>query len=434
VSPTDLSAPDPIDAAVSARNRSSPLTVFLAQMGEDVPADDGYVPLRYGRLAEDLTARGDKVVRVTPSFSHFRKTTRPTGVGWSDTEGEHVVVGTGTYSSSFDPRRVRFFGQYVTAVARELRARRHEVDVAVLAIPPPSIITACRAAVGRSVPIVADVRDLWPEALVVGRGERFMPAAEIGGSLISQELRLASAITAVTQPMLDWTPDPGVPRRLIPIGLQTRVLDQSRLPAANDPLKACFLSNHAHGYDFVPVLEGWTRYVGSLPAELQARAELAFIGVEPATEREREMVAADPTVRFLGRVKPEDLTGLLSGFDVGLAPALPEWETSVGNKVFDYLSAGLLMIHSITPTDTAAMDAEGLSRRCPLTIEGWTEAFAAITPPVLADLRAGRKERIDLADRLVGRQATTGVFVDLIDRVAAQHQTQHQTGHQSGQD
>lgn len=415
------SNPTPGSLRSSGRSGSkAPLTVLLAQMGEDVPADDGYVPLRYGRLAEDLTARGDRVVRVTPTFSHFRRSSRPAGIRWSETEGEHVVVATGTYGSSFDPRRVRFFGQYVTAVARELRSRRHEVDVAVLGLPPPSIVTACRAVVGRSVPLIADVRDLWPEALVVGRSERLMPAAEIGGNVISQELRLASAITAVTQPMLDWTPSPGVPRRLIPIGLQPRTLDPLSMPAADAPLQACFLSNHAHGYDFVPVLEGWARYVSSLPADRQGEARLCFIGVEPATEREREMVAAEPTAQFLGRVKPEELTTLLSGFDVGLAPALPEWEASVGNKVFDYLSAGLVMLHSITPTDTAAMDAEGLARRCPLTIEAWVDAFAAMTPDALADLRAGRKQRIDLADQMLGRRATTGVFIELIDQLVAE--------------
>ncbi len=394
-----------------------PLTIGIAQMGEDLPSDEGYAPLRYGRLAEDLTARGDSVVRITPTFSHFRRTNRQAGTEHSATEGEHVVIPTGSYESSFDPKRAKFFAQFVSGTAREFRNRRDELDVILVAIPPPSIVAACRAAVGRKFPIIADVRDLWPEAFAVGR-EELMPIATVGGTALSQELRLASAITAVTKPMLEWAPNLDRPRQTIPIGLRARTLDRAALPAAGAPLQACFLSNHAHGYDFVPVLKAWRTYVECL-GSAGSEARMGFIGVEPSGDEAKALAEADPTVEFLGRVTPDELPSLLSRFDVGLAPAIPEWEHSVGNKVFDYLSAGLYMLHSIAPSDTENMDAAGLSRRCELSLDAWAKTFASLNAERLGELRSERQGRIDLADHLYGREATSGAFIELIDRLAA---------------
>lgn len=395
-----------------------PLTVGIAQMGEDLPSDEGYAPLRYGRLAEDLIARGDSVIRITPTFSHFRKENRHARVEHSDTEGEHVVVQTVGYESSFDAKRARFFAQFVAGTAREFRSRRADLDVILVGLPPPSIVAACRAAVGRKVPIIADVRDLWPEAFAVGR-EDLMPLATAGGTALSQELRLATAITAVTKPMLEWAPKLDRPRLTIPIGLRPRTLDQSALPDEAAPLQACFLSNHSHGYDFVPVLKAWRAYVEQLDDRSVGEPLLGFIGVEPSGDEAIALAEADETVHFLGRVTPGELPSLLSRFDVGLAPALPGWEHSVGNKVFDYLSAGLFMLHSIAPSDTENMDAGGLSKRCELSLDAWSKTFVSFVPERLNELRADRQDRIDLADHLFGREATSGAFIELIDQLAA---------------
>lgn len=394
-----------------------PPNVFIAHHAEDVPADDGYVPLRYGRLAEDLVARGSHVVRVSPTFSHFRRAQRDPGTLQS-AEGEHVLIPTTGYDSSFDPKRLLFFAQLVKGAVTEIRARRDAIDVAVLGVPPPTMVGAVRSATRSSIPIIADVRDLWPEAFAVGR-PRLMPTAEVAGRMLSQELGLASAITAVTATMLDWAPETKKPRMVIPIGLRPRTLDVDARPNPGSPLQVCFLSNHSHGYDFVPVLTAWRDYVGSL-GDRGSQARLAFIGVEPSGDEAQRLAAEQETVEYLGRVSPEDLTTILSGFDVGLAPATPEWEVSVGNKVFDYLSAGLFMIHSVSPRETDVMDAKGLSKRCELDLASWTAAFTRFDEGELVRLRTSRQERIALADQLYGRTATSQTFIDLIDDLAGQ--------------
>ncbi len=390
-------------------------TIAIVHAGEDIPTDPGYVPLRYGRLAQLLTRRGDDVIRITPTFSHFRRAQRPAGIVESD-EGSHVLVPTVGYDSNYAPQRARYFVQLAAGSIRTLRPRRRSLDAVVLGVPPPGIVTAHRLALG-STPLLADVRDLWPEAFAVGRRAGLMPLAKLGGRILSQDLRSADGITAVSEPMLAWAPD--IPKRwhVVPIGLLPRPLDPATLPDPSLPLQVCFLSNHSHGFDFRPVFTAWNRHLSQMTDADRARARLAFIGCEPSTTAERELIGDEPTVEFLGRVAPDELTAMLGGFDVGVAPSSPEWEHSVGNKIFDYLAAGLFVLHSIDPATAAPIDQALLGRRLHRTADDWERALRELDDRRV-ELRAGRPDRIGLADRLFGPDATAGALVALIDEIA----------------
>lgn len=399
-------------SAGSTRPRKS---IAIVHAGEDTPMDDGYVPLRYGRLATELRARGDEVVRIGPTFSHFRRTQRSAGTHRSD-EGTHVLVPTCSYNSSFDPQRARYFVQLVRGAMRELRARSNDLDAVVLGVPPPGVVTACRSAVGPDVGLLADVRDLWPEAFAVGRRKQFMAAAEVGGTILSQDLRGADAITAVTQPMLDWAPDVPAKRHVVPIGLQRKPIERDHLPPNDAPLQVCFLSNHSHGFDFVPVLEAWQQYCASI--HNGHSASMGFIGCEPHTERERSLASNDATVRFHGRLAPDQVAATLSAYDIGLAPSTLEWAHSLGNKIFDYLAAGLYILHSIDPTAIAEVETRDLSRGCDRSTESWLTAFRELDAE-RSTLRSERETRIDRADASFGQRATAGALIDLIDQITS---------------
>lgn len=390
-------------------------TIAIVHAGEDIPTDPGYVPLRYGRLARLLTQRGDEVIRITPTFSHFRRTQRPPGVVESD-EGTHVLVPTVGYDSNYAPQRARYFVQLAAGSIRTLRPRRRSLDAVLLGVPPPGIVTAHRLALG-STPLLADVRDLWPEAFAVGRRAGLMPVAKAGGRILSQDLRSADAITAVSEPMLAWAPDIPKRRHVVPIGLLPRPLDPATVPDPSLPLQVCFLSNHSHGFDFQPVFTAWKRHRSQMTGAERDRARFAFIGCEPSTPAERELIDDEPTVEFLGRVAPDELTAILGGFDVGVAPSSPEWEHSVGNKIFDYLSAGLFVLHSIDPATARPLDRALLGRRLDRTAADWERALQELHDR-RAELRTERPARIERADQLFGPDATAGALAALIDEIA----------------
>lgn len=392
-----------------------PLRIVIVHQGEDVPGDPGYAPLRYGRLAEALTEQGHNVVRISPSFSHARRSPRQAGVT-SSVEGTHLVVPTVGYDGSMSRGRAVFTAQLLQGVFRYLRSERSTIDVVLVGVPPPGLATTARLAVGRRVPVLGDVRDLWPDALAVGRLEKWAPVARLGGRVISQELRLATATTAVTEPMLRWIPERSR-GEVVPIGMSDRDLEPHLLPLAGVGLRACFVSGHSHGFGFKPVLEGWNRFVGEVTAAGESDESapvLTFIGAAPSDSGALALAEADSTVDLVGRVTAVEVAPRLNGADVGLYPSLPSWAYSLGNKVFDYMSSGLYLLHSIEPGVAADIDGAGLGRHVAPTADDWFKAFLDLHRG-RQELRAQRTDRIATARSRFGPEATTGRLCQLIE-------------------
>jgi glycosyltransferase involved in cell wall biosynthesis len=65
-------------------------------------------------------------------------------------------------------------------------------------------------------------------------------------------------------------------------------------------------------------------------------------------QRSRSLGLDADTVRFLGRVPYSDAVRMLQGADVGVVPhkANESWNTTIPNKLFDYMSAGLAVLTS----------------------------------------------------------------------------------------
>lgn len=393
------------------------LKIVIVHQGEDVPGDPGYVPLRYGRLAEALTARGHSVVRISPSFSHARRTSRPTEAS-SSAEGAHVIVPTSGYVGSMSRGRAVFTAQLLSGAYRYLRAERSTIDAVVVGVPPPMLAATAKLAVGRRAPVLADVRDLWPDALAVGRLERFAPAAQLGGKIISQELRLASMTTAVTEPMLRWIPA-AAQGEVVPIGMSDRQLDSTLLPPPDAGLRVCFVSGHSHGFAFRPVLEGWCRFQVEVSrlGEAKPDPQLTFIGAPPSDDGALALAEADPTVEMVGRVPASEVVARLNSMDVGLYPSLPSWAYSLGNKVFDYLSSGLYVLHSLEPGVGTEIDRDGLGRRVDLAADEWHKAFGQLHRD-RGLLRNARQSRTASAQLVYGPEATSGRLCVLIEQLA----------------
>lgn len=375
-------------------------------MGEDVPSDEGYRPLRYGRLALHLRGLGYRVVRISPSFSHFRREQRNPGQFESE-EGTHVVVQTGGFEATIGVDRAKFIGQFMSGTRSYLRSASLDDSLVIVGVPPTGMIANVRATVGRDTPIIADVRDLWPDAMAVGRASWLEQPFRIIGRATSRELLLADEVVAVTEGMAAWAPK-STGATTIPIGLpQVKASDAS----PSDGLRACFLSNHTHGFDFDTVLASWQDFARQQSADVR----LDFIGAEPQTPVARALVDEDESIGALGRILPEDLPNTLATYDLGLVPSLPEWSYSVGNKVFDYLASGLVVLHSMQDGVSDEFEANGLGSFVPLTQGDWTKAFEAAASAITSS-RPERAERIERAEALYGIEAVCSRFEETISR------------------
>ncbi len=381
--------------------------VVIVHQGEDIPGDENYAPLRYGRLAAALTADGVEVTRLVPSFRHLNREQRSTNQELLSQEGAVHVVPTASYEGSISLGRARFTTDFVTGAARYLHQNRHFIDATLIGVPPPGMVAAGRLALGPKRRLVADVRDVWPDCLAVGPRASWEPMLKVVGRLVSQEMRLATATVAVSQPMLDWVPARAA-TAVVPIGMAGKPLKSENFPEADSSLKVCFISNHTLGFAFIPVLRGWSDFVDSLQPD-DPEPEFAFIGAEPAEPAAHELASRLPSVRFAGRVGPDQVGGMLSRFDVGLAPTTPRFGDSLANKVFDYLGAGLFVSHSMDPAVSQSLDQAKLAKHIPLVAADWAEHFANLHAN-RSTLRVKRIARLAQAEALFGQGQTTALL------------------------
>lgn len=380
----------------------------IVHHGENLPNRSGYVPLRYGRLAEDLTDRGATVVRVSPAFNHLHR-------DWNaecgrSSEGEHVLIDTPEYGASFSISRADFLRRFVTGSGRYLSERDGQFDAVLVGVPPPGMVRRVSRSVSSDVAVLADIRDIWPQALAVGKLRALHGVASIGGFLLSQEMRVADAVTAVTPAMAAWAPK-SVQVKMLPLGMDDRPDVPSRRPEQGAAISACFLSSHIHGYDFVPLLKGWSEYTSTLG---NAEPRLAIVGPSSVPEElTTEAARLGVKLEVTGRVPANEVHSLLNEFDVGIAPATKEWGHSLGNKIFDYLSAGLYVLHTLDPATGAVIDDIDCGTRVDGSVAGWSKAFVALNSEK-EEFRASRSERIERSVRVFGRNATTNQFLELL--------------------
>ena len=147
------------------------MNVWLVTIGEPVPIREGSRDRlhRTGYFARFLADRGHEVAWWTSTFDHFRKR------HWFD-EDTTVELGTGLkarllhgcgYRSNISLARFHDHRQIAKKFAHHARAAAAAPDIIVSALPT---IELCLESVAygrrRGVPVVLDMRDMWPDIFV----------------------------------------------------------------------------------------------------------------------------------------------------------------------------------------------------------------------------------------------------------------------------
>ena len=239
------------------------MRIAIVHYGEHVPKEQGYRPVRYGILAQHLTSEGHDVTRISPSFAFAHQKQRPMTWSSSDSgEGRSVLIKVRAYRNSKSLDRYRSI-QDLNSGVHNWFLKEPPFDVIVVGFPPPGIVKSIRRAVGNEIKIVADIRDLWPDAL--------LPQALLGtpveyflksiGKFIANELNHASSVTALSSTMLERAPNKKQ-RFHVPIGFNTQKnsCNAELFPTDKQPTKFVFVGSFAPLFDFSSFLGGWAQY------------------------------------------------------------------------------------------------------------------------------------------------------------------------------
>ena len=328
--------------------------VAVITMGVKLDGEKGYTRFRY--LCEFLVKKGYEVDLITTTFQHWEKKQRnlesvdqksyPFGIKFIYEPG---------YRKNIDLRRVRSH-RIAAENLRKLLEKEGEYDLIYAEIPPNDVaLAAAEYAHRNKIPFVADVNDLWPEAM------RMVFDIPIVSDLLFYPLkRDAEKVYSLTS---------GV------IGTSDEYRDRPFLNQKRDVLKeTVYVGNEIFVFDReaerhadeVQKEDGtfWVTYAGTIGTSYdirtmvlaaeelmkQGKTKIRFqiLGDGPTREmlenlaKERKI----QNVKFTGYVPYEQMAAYLVKSDVLINSFVRKAPQSIVTKIGDYLAAGKPMINT----------------------------------------------------------------------------------------
>jgi glycosyltransferase involved in cell wall biosynthesis len=388
------------------------MKAWVITVGEPLPK---YSPAdriwRSGYLAQLLARRGHEVTWWVSSFDHFRKVQL-------EPDSRRVPLEPGLtlqflYGREY-PRNVslarllnhRENGREFRRIARAEQAP----DVILCSFP--TIELSCEAtAFGqeRGVPVVLDIRDLWPDEML----DRVPRVARPFGRLLlapmyagaRRALRDATALVGLSEEFLGW----GLQRagraraaadRVIPMGytgmLDAAAIDdtvRAKLAALGvDPRKRIFWfsGTFTGNLDLGTVIEAARRLLG------EADIQFVLCGAGEYDAQWRAQAAGLGNVIFTGWAVASELAYLSSIAWVGLGAYAPHARMSNPNKVFEYMSAGLPVLLSLGGETRALFEdndmGQGYTAGDPLSLAAAVQRLAR--DPLLRERQSANARQV----------------------------------------
>ena len=317
-----------------------------------MPATDGDVrPYRVGMLAEALEVAGHEVVVWTADFDHVRRVKRsrsgPVGGG---RRVQWFLLPAGGFRKPVSLARVRH-NRKLARLFRSQAAAETRPQLVYVSLPTPDLAwSAVDMARELGIPSVVDVRDRWPDVFLTVLPRRLR---RLGRRVLfaeyrraRQALRHATRRIAISDADLDWAHVTGgfwhPEDRAFPLAYPD---PGSRLAtvAARDPNMVVFTGRFARSADILTIIEA-----SRILAKRRPPVRFVIAGDGPGAARLQALAAGIPGVEFTGRLPYQELTELLARASVGLAPYSGDALQTLPNKPFEYWSAGVPVVTSLT--------------------------------------------------------------------------------------
>ncbi len=333
------------------------------------------------------------------------------------------------YDKNLSPRRFldhEIVARKFTRMARKLA----KPDVIFCSFPTIELGRECvRYGERHGVPVILDVRDLWPDIFLDAVPA---PARPLGRLALAKPFRdtrrqfeRCTAITGVSDAYVAWgLKQSGRPRgpldRTVPLAYQK--WDVPPDPEADDALLAelgvpegaticTFVGTFGSTYDL-------NTPIAAARSLVDQAVHFVFCGDGDRGEEWRSKAAGLPNVHFPGWLNRERMSRVLSRSHVGLAAYKQSAPQGIPNKPIEYMSFGLPMLSSLEGETAALIQEQGLGEHYRADdLPGFLSGLDRLRDP---EHHAAASQRAALwFDQHYDSDAVYGAFADYLEEVAA---------------
>ena len=386
----------------------------------------GYTRFRF--LSEMLVREGMDVDLITSTYQHWDKAQRDTTKECYQGLPYRIrFVYEPGYKRNLDLGRInshRVFARNLRGFfASRFADSPHAYDLIYSEIPPNDMALACaEVAQAHHIPYVADVNDLWPEAMRMALDIPVL--SDVAFAPFSRDAhKTYQLIAAAVGTSDEYANRPAADReepyekRTVYVGNQLSHFDEGARACAGDVVK--------------PDDEIWVVYAGMLGASydiatlvdasviagaIDPRIRVKLLGDGPdRAALEKRARDLDAPVDFLGYAPYELMAAYLCASDITVNSLVKSAAQSIVTKIGDYLAAGIPLINTgSSPEFRAKVEADGFG----VNVEAEdSEALAyailmlAIDPELRADM--GRRGRA-IAESQFDQEQSYRTIVELI--------------------